>query len=188
MKTINKYLLEKLHISKNIKTANKDIVIKFYTFDWDKEMINRDHTWKTLKFPVAEYVIYKDNYRKSKMHLATFTDMLYNIYMCEDDFEDFNPKDDIIYYSNDPKDIVTWYIKDFLKMNLPDKYKDTGDWYNNEFTTEKSKKIADDMYILGEFYNDPKRLEKMSEDMTDILYATPQNISNVVADNFERQF
>lgn len=188
MKTINKYLLEKLHINKNIKTANKNIVINFYAFDSDKGIFNRDHTWKTLKFPVAEYVIYKDNYRGSKAHLATFTDMLYNIYLFEDDFEDFNPNDDIIYYSNDPKDIVTWYLKNILNVNLPDKYKDTEDWYNNEFTVEKNRKIADNFYILGEFYNDPNRLEKMSEDMTDILYATPQNISNVVADNFERQF
>lgn len=201
MKTINKYLLEKLIVNNTIqnnelipeKNKYKDVKIKFYTFDYLENEMDRSSVWKELNFPLAEYVVYNDKYRQNKPHLASFIDMINTIYMFEDDFEDFDPQKDILFYSNNPKEIMIWYIKDFLKLKLPDKYKSVDEWYDSEFTATISHKINDTIYILGEFYNDPDSLRDMRTSYTgytpdDILKTNPKDIADEIASQFETLF
>lgn len=193
MKTINKFLLEKLIIGNNLISDNtssyKDVNIKFYKYDWNDEIIDKNTVWKELKFPLSKYVIYKDKYRHDLVHLAKFLDMIYNIYLFEDDFEDFNPDKDILFYSNDPKEIITWYLKKILNVNLPDKYNNNVDkWYEAEHTTPKAKRICDEFYILGEFYNNPEMLDDMCDDnIDDLVSSSSDDVSDIVVDGFEKK-
>ena len=75
----------------------------------------------------------------------------------QDDYENFDFKKDILYSSNDIKDIVEWYFINIFKMDkkdFPDNYEDIDDWY--DYITHDSsinkKSGLDNLYVLGEFY------------------------------------
>lgn len=77
---------------------------------WDSKLSEAE-PWKTFKFPVAKYVVYKDAYHGDALHFATIDDMVRNISMFSDDFEDFDPKKDIVYASDNFKETIDWYMK-----------------------------------------------------------------------------
>lgn len=157
MKQIDLYLIEKLKIN---KYTSSYISSDKYGVDWvitdipvcdsDEQIIYKSKVWRTLEMPKSTYVIFNDFYRLNRPHLADTGEFL--IHMCwnQDDYEDFNPKKDILYASDNLKDILEWYFK-YLKIDeLPRNEDDLDEWaakYDNI-----NFKINDDIHILGEFY------------------------------------
>ena len=65
MKTINKFLLEKLVITNNSKVTKKQLdcpseIVKIPVCDWENEIAYKNNVWKELELPTTKYVLYKD--------------------------------------------------------------------------------------------------------------------------------
>lgn len=157
MKQIDLYLIEKLKIN---KYTSSYISSDKYGVDWVitdipvcdnyDQIIYQSKVWRTLEMPKSTYVIYNDFYRLNRPHLADTGDFLINMCWDQDDYEDFNPKKDILYASNNLKDILEWY---FNYLGIKEFPKDEDDLYEWEAKYEnKNLKINDDIRVLGEFY------------------------------------
>lgn len=163
MQTINSYLLEKLHINKNVKTFKPKPLPKT---DLSNIYINK--AWREFEFPEARYVVYKDYYRGANLHFADIEDMIIGIMFSESDFENFDPKKDIVFYSNDLKDILNKYFDYFKLSKIPSNVNDLDEWVEEN---EDKFDGYDNLSRLGEFYF---KLDKYYEnypevnDITDI--------------------
>ena len=100
--------------------------------------------------PKSTYVIYNDFYRFNLPHLADTGDFLINMCWNQDDYEDFNPKKDILYASDNLKDILEWYFK-YLKIDEFPRNEDDLDEWEQKYSYNNFK-INDDIRVLGEFY------------------------------------
>lgn len=109
MKNLHEFIIESIELEKKI-TDGVEITLPNYEA-WDDGDLAKAKPWKTFKFPVAKYVIYKDAYHFNALHFATIDDMVKTISMFSDDFEDFDPKKDIVYASNSFKATIEWYMK-----------------------------------------------------------------------------
>lgn len=157
MKQIDLYLIEKLKIN---KYTSSYIISDKYGVDWvitdipvcdsDEQIIYQSKVWRTLEMPKSTYVIFNDFYRFNRPHLADTGEFL--IHMCwnQDDYEDFNPKKDILYASDNLKEILEWY---FNYLGIKEFPKDEDDLYEwEEKYSNNNFKIHDDIRVLGEFY------------------------------------
>ena len=113
-----KKVLEKFQITKDSVLIKKENPFDFkLTKTIGKPVADNDdkllpvNKWKKIKIPSEKYVVYRDLYRVNKWHLATTYDMLINMGYNSMDFEDFNPKNDILLASDDIQDIIEAYIK-----------------------------------------------------------------------------
>lgn len=167
-----KYLVEKLKL-KNVRNKKTSILIDIPKCDWGKMS---DETYQ-LELPNKKYFIYKDYYRNKRVHLASIDDMCVNFGMFSSDFEDFNPTKDILFASDDEKEIAEWYIINVFNYNLPNSNDEWDDWYSN-LDEEKTKyPYHDSKYFIfnlffGEdemnvFYDDKKQFD--SKILKDIL-------------------
>lgn len=109
MKTLKDYILqEKLHLNKDLK------VDEYVTVDIPKIDENSskaiDEVWKSFEIPNKKFVVFSDYYRNKSYHLAETVDMLLSIWWGEEDFEDFDPKKDILLSSDDLKEITEQYL------------------------------------------------------------------------------
>lgn len=161
MKTINTFIIEKLKINKDSKKVYNAPTFKIELprceDPYNDEFDLNGPTWKTLELPQHNLVIYNDFYRGQRPHLTDICDLVGTIMAFQDDYENFDFKKDILYSSNDIKDIVEWYFINIFKMDkkdFPDNYEDIDDWY--DYITHDSsinkKSGLDNLYVLGEFY------------------------------------
>lgn len=153
MKQIDLYLIEKLKINKytssdkyGIEWVKTDIPV----CDSDEQIIYKSKVWRTLEMPKSTYVIYNDFYRFNLPHLADTGDFFVNMCWNQDDYEDFNPKKDILYASDNLKDILEWYFN-YLKIDEFPRNEDDLDEWEQKYSYNNFK-INDDIRILGEFY------------------------------------
>lgn len=156
MKQIDLYLIEKLKINKDINNSSS----KMYGIEWvkvnipvaDYDVIHSNQTWKTLEMPKSTYVIFNDMYRDGLPHLADTGDFITSMCYAQDDYEDFNPKKDILYASNDLKEILKWYFNYLGIDELPKDEDDLDEWEDKYYDNTIKHRINDNLHILGEFY------------------------------------
>lgn len=180
MKTINKFLLEKLVITNNSKVIKKQLdypseIVKIPVCDYENNIVYKNTIWKELELPTSTYIIYKDKYRGDKPHFTTIDDFIMSICFFEDDYEDFNPSKDILYTSNDLKDILKLYFNYIGIKELPNE-NNIDEWeskYENAFLNKSN----DNGHVMGEiysgidtYYNNPKYKNiNYKTDLYDIL-------------------
>ena len=163
MKQINSFLLERLKLTSKTKLPKTG-----YSSDWncttetvempqgDSEdyKVYQNKKWKTMTLPLATYVIFKDKYRGDRPHFADLGDMLCNIYVSFSDYEQFNPDKDILYASDDLKDILEWYFKYCGATDLPTR-KNLYDWVEKWEDTLKGNHyegMLDNPQVMAEVY------------------------------------
>ena len=153
MKSINQFLLEKYLIDIDSDYEKDDINyvnVKFPIYNYSYGTVEHGSCWKKLKLPEAKYIIFKDKYRYNKIHFSDIGDFIYSVASAQDDFENFNPDKDILYASNDLKDIMEWYftytgLKDFPSKNNID------EWVSKNESKFESKCI-DNLKVIAEVY------------------------------------
>ena len=164
MKTINKFLLEKLIINKNSKakthTKYPSELVKLPVCDFGDSIVLKNQTWKELVLPNTNYVIYNDMYRGAHPHFNTTDDFVCSICAFEDDYEDFDPAKDILYASDDLKEILKWYFEylGIYRMPNEDNYEDWVDEYEHDFKgcIDDGKVLAEIYCGIDTYYNKPK--------------------------------
>lgn len=142
-----KQLYEKLKIKKTNRKPTSTISIPVVVYN--DNIIYKNEEWREITLPNNEYVIYKDMYRYDQPHLAYIDDFLFNMMTFQNDFEDFDMDNDILFSSDDEQEIAEWYIKDYLKLKLPKKGSDSEDWIDSQHTT---KKIYDNLSFIHDVY------------------------------------
>lgn len=180
MKTINKFLLEKLVITNNSKVTKKQLdcpseIVKIPVCDDENNIVYKNTIWKELELPTSPYIIYKDKYRGDKPHFNTTDDFITSICLFEDDYEDFNPSKDILYTSNDLEDILKWYFNYIGIKELPNK--NNIDEWESKYGDNFLDKTNDNGHVMGEiysgidtYYNNPKYKNiHYKTDLDDIL-------------------
>ena len=155
MKTINKFLLEKLIINKHSKSKNnypndyQSELVKVPVCDYENQIVYKNKIWKELELPTTKYVLYKDKYRGNCPHFNDTSDFIINMCAFQDDFEDFNPAEDILYASNDLQEILGYYFKYYGITEMPNE-DNLDEWsrkYKSDFKTSN-----DNLYAMGESY------------------------------------
>lgn len=141
-----KHLFEKLKIEKPQPKTISVPVIKC-----EDNIIYKDKEWKKITLPGHKYVIYRDCYHGDKAHLAHIDDFLFQLMQFQDDYEDFDMNKDILFSSNDEQKIAEWYIKDYLKLELPEKNGDTADWVDSQ-PPRIEHKIYDGLWFIHDVY------------------------------------
>ena len=152
-----KEVSEKLVINSKSK-LNETNVYKIPVVDFHANDIDINNVWKELRLPEKQFVIYKDKYRRNHAHFATFDDMLTSIMYNEDDFEDFNVKDDILYASDDLKEILNWYFKNIYNIEAPTKKINRNDWIHrvdNTYAYDQPAVLFDIYIGDDDYYNGP---------------------------------
>jgi len=109
MINLNTYISEKLHLNKNINISKEYSLDIPVVKDGDTSEIS-DDTWKIVNIPKAKYIVYIDKYRRRQYHFASLGDFISQLIYFQDDYEDFNPDKDIIYYGDDLEDVFNWYV------------------------------------------------------------------------------
>lgn len=147
-----KHLFEKLKVGRNSFQGYN--IPYFYENDiYPKKIVGVID----LPNPGHKYYVYRDKYRFNAPHLAALDDMLMSITQFWSDFEDFDPTKDILYSSNDIKDVVKWYLTEFKKLPLPNK-KMRGEDYENKYKGKIDLSVSNQGYtydrpsILIDFY------------------------------------
>lgn len=131
MKTINQYISEKLivksgkeiitssvitqneQLTKKNTEAIKSVATKFYIPNG--EDANLDQTF-SVSLPKKMYFVYKDLYR-NKISLGSHSSLLMNMSFNYSDFEDFNPKSDILFSTNDEREACL-FVLDYFDVDL----------------------------------------------------------------------
>lgn len=142
-----KHLFEKLKIKKSLDNHPKKISIPIVNHN--DGIIYKDKEWKEITLPKEEFVIYMDKYHSNVPHLAHIDDFLFQMMQFQDDYEDFDMNKDILFASNDEQEIAEWYIKDYLKLELPENNGDTEDWVDSQKT---NKRIYDSLSFIHDVY------------------------------------
>ena len=125
--------------------------------------------------------------RRKNQTKATFSsleELVINMCINQDDFEDLDITKDILFASNDLKEIAHWYLTSFLSLPEPDpKMFDDGDEYLKFCERKiKQKKYYDNISVLFDFINnnveidaidiklsDAKIKEKLKDEMLDMF-------------------
>ena len=152
MKTINKYLIERLHITKNstAQSVSGYEEIEIPKFDTDGWSLVPNESWRKIKIPDALYVVYKDMYRNSLVHFADMQDFIASVIMFQDDYENYDFNKDILFASNDLKEILDWYFNYLGISDRPVK----GDEYDWASENDKpfNDKTCDDPEVIARAY------------------------------------
>jgi hypothetical protein len=168
---LNQYINEKLQLNKNIK-VNQDYELDVPRVpDGDTSEIS-DDTWKIVNIPKAKYIIYIDKYRRRKYHFGSLGDFISQLIFFQDDYEDFNPDKDIVYYGNDLEDVFNWYVD---KLGIR-KYLD-----KNSRWEDIAKEINDNVKTTqdsGEFFARIYLKEWNEEDVNSYAKITDKIASN----------
>lgn len=142
MKSLKDYiLLEKLKINKDSK-LNDTYDIIYPKVSQDRDTWDEKEVWRKINFPNKKYVIFKDMYRGNRMHFTTIGDLIIDIAVFQNDYEDFNPEKDIYFASDSLKETIDWYIDKLGISNICNKYNNPSDlmhalndkypdWYKN---------------------------------------------------------
>ena len=155
MKTINKFLLEKLIITKNTKekkyhTPYPSELVEIPVCDFENSIAYKNQVWKELVLPKTTYIIFKDKYRGDKPHFQFTYDFIMGLCAFEYDYEDFDPTKDILYASNDLKEILEWYFNYLGIKELPTK--NTIENWDRTYESNFMRKSNDNSYIMAEIY------------------------------------
>jgi hypothetical protein len=152
-----KKLFEKLKL-KNIKSDTIDLDIPKFEFgEMSDEVYN-------ITLPNKKYFIYKDYYRSKRAHLASIDDMCVNFSMFFSDFEDFDPQKDILFASDDYKEIAEWYIKNVFNYKLPSSKDKWDDWYSNLDERKAKYKYHDSEYFIFHLLFDEEKIDQYYND------------------------
>lgn len=162
-----KQIIEKLKISKNNRNNNYD------TVSVDIPVPNTGKLWKTLELPKHKYIIYNDKYRGDLPHIAMVDDFICQAMLLQDDFEDFNPMEDILFSSDDKREIMKYMIKNILKVDMPKQNEEFFEW-EERIDDKRGNFICDGLYFIfycltGSVEIDSPVYFKNIEDMKDIL-------------------
>ena len=154
MKTINEYIIEKILISKNTelqKYENKVnyVDVDFPVFDYENEVV-KNEVWRTINLPESKYVIFKDKYRRNKPHFQATVDFIGPMAMFEDDYENFDPTEDILYASDNINDILEWYFKYNEIDEMPTQ--DNCDEWANKYEKKFERNSQDSLSVLANIY------------------------------------
>lgn len=131
MKTINQYISEKLIVksgkeilTSNVITQNEQLTkkntqaIKSATTKYaipNGQDGKLDQTF-SVSLPKKMYFVYKDLYR-NKISLGSHSSLLMNMSFNYSDFEDFNPKSDILFSTNDEREACL-FVLDYFGVDL----------------------------------------------------------------------
>lgn len=198
MKTINTFLIEKLKINSNSRKYQMK-----YDYDIDEvdkfeitlpkvddpfdEKIDYSKKWKTFELPKHNLLIVKDKYRNDHPHLVDICDLIASMIALEDDYENFNIKDDIIYSGDNIKEIVEYYFVKILgidKNDLPKDPDDIDSW-TNHYDDKVRYKMCDNLYSLAEFYLGMDSFYDDVDKNKDINFNDPQKfLENIVKHSF----
>lgn len=161
MKTLQEYSLlkcgkhinEGLFIKKNTEISNSPNVIFKIPSIKDGTMYIKD--CDIISIPRHRYFIYNDVYRNTP-HLASIDDMLHNIgEHWEGDFEDVHPKKLILFSSDNYKEVLEWYFKEYFNVPPPTKKDDIDEYidkHRDKFYNNGKLRVNDNIYVLCEFY------------------------------------
>ena len=174
MKTINTFLIEKLRLDKNTfknhsNNIGADVTFKSVNIpksDIDDYVVHMSSTWKTFKLPESRYIVFKDKYRNDKYHFQTTIDFIQSLVLCEFDYEDFNPHDDIIFASNDLQEILEWYFEymGINEMPTEDNLEEWADKYQKYFNSSNDNiNILADIYVGNDKYFDDAHIVNYSK-------------------------
>lgn len=111
MKTLTEILSEKLHINKKLRSNNILEIPIPYVESGDYVVEDPNNIWKTLEIPANNYIICKDKYRHDLIMFTTLTNLLESILQLEDDYEDWDINNDVLYSSDDLEETIDWYAK-----------------------------------------------------------------------------
>ena len=119
-------------------------------------VINNEYSGSVaISDPSHKYFVYKDMYRKGIPHLSTLDDMMLSVAMQWEnyysDYEDDFMTKVVLFSSDDPEEVLKWYIEDYLKLKYP-----TEDITEEEFVEMCERKyprkpIKDSWDILYDF-------------------------------------
>lgn len=162
-----KHIIEKLKISKNNRNNNYD------TVSVDIPVPDTGKLWKTLELPKYKYIIYNDKYRGDLPHIAMVDDFMCQVMLLQDDFEDFNPAEDILFASDDKIEIMKYVFKNILKVDMPKQNEEYFEW-EERVDCKNGNRICDGLYfifycLMGSVEIDSPVYFKNKEDMEDIL-------------------
>lgn len=153
---IPKEVSEKLVITKNTKekkynTPYPSELVKVPVCDFENQIAYKNDVWKELELPITTYVIFKDKYRGDRPHFQFTYDFVMGLCAYEDDYEDFDPTKDILYASDDLKEILEWYFN-YLGINEYPTINNYHDWFDKYEYNFMGKKSIDNCYIMAEIY------------------------------------
>ena len=172
MKNLNQYLSENLKTGRQVLEkfqVSKEMVDNMHNndcefiFDKSIKVPNTDveamtmkplDDWKTVKIPSTKYVVYADQYHRSRWHLATTFDMcMMTSYYA--DYEDFVPENDIILASNSIEEIIEAYVEFVLeKGNATDDIKDAIRYLQNKDDQDNFADLMDaNRYASSKVYD-----------------------------------
>lgn len=175
MKSIQTFIAEKLRIKKGNVNTIKIPHVDHYA----DETIDTDDIWREFVIPDGKYVIYKDKYHSDYPHISTLDDMISNMMINQDDFEDFKFNDDILYATDDEQDLIEWLCENILHCELPDNKKfDTSDDWIDTLKNNKKRKVLDNLYFIYDLYNGN---DKMTGTDFNNNYDI-KNIANIMSD------
>lgn len=184
MKTLKESLQDELlcgkHLFEKLKIRKSKNIINIPTVDIENSKILTDNVWKSFEMPAGRYVIYTDMYKSNYPHIATVDDMVAQMMFWQDDFEDFNFDDDILYSSDDEKDIIKWYCKNHLKCDIPDakKYETLDDWEKSFDKHTNNTGSIDSSEFIYNVYNGECKIDGLEfDDIFDI-----KNIADYMSD------
>lgn len=182
-----KHLVEALKIKSRSKIANGKEKNYFPTVTVeipdveDFTYIDFDNIQGKIEIPDTKYVVYKDLYRQGQIHLSNLEDMYINISSWyKDDFEDFDYTKDVLYASNNLRDIARWYLFTFLKLPKPgeDEF-ETGLEYENAYSNLVTQDIYDSIAVIFDFYIGNTDLETILDGKGNTLKELKDAISSM---------
>lgn len=172
MQNITTFINEALRIKtgiKNISTGETSEYISIDMPDCEDFCVNFKKIIKTIKFPRKRFFIYHDYYRGKMAHLGSLEELVVNMCLNQVDFEDFDITKDILFASNDLKEIAHWYLTSFLSLPEPDpKMFDDGDEYLKFCERKiKQKKYYDNISVLFDFINNNVEIDAIDIKLSD---------------------
>ena len=164
MKHITEYLHYHLCGKQLFESSNKYYDLDIPKIDEESGELYKDGVVGNVRIPAAKYYLFKDNYLGSVLHLGNIDDLVATLTMFyESDFEDFNPKKDIVYCSDNLVDVIAHYFKIF-GIRPPHKGDDIDEFvekYEGKFDGHDELESLVQMYlgemdydVFGYNYND----------------------------------
>lgn len=173
MKHITEYLHNHLCGKQLFESSHKYYDLDIPKIDSSLGELYKDAVVGNVRIPVAKYYLFKDNYLGSVLHLGNIDDLVATLTLFyESDFEDFNPKKDIVYCSDNLVDVIGHYFK-ITGITPPRKGDDIGDFvekYKDEFDGHDELESLFQMYLgemdyedFGYDYNDEGAVIELME-------------------------
>lgn len=156
-------------ISESMSGAAMTLDIPMFDFE-SREFT--DESWRTLTLPKSKYVVYSDFYRGYLPHFDIMDEMIGNFVAFQNDYEDFDPKHDILMHGDDYKELIAKALKkyeniDITQFNSLEEFKThLAEIYTHfsgkNYERVTGKKMCDDLHTLGKFYFGEDEMEDNS--------------------------